>query len=637
MLLSIHDPLQPTPAPQAWKLAVGIDLGTSNTLVSVWRNGQSQCLADSQGGVLIPSIVHYAADGTITVGEQARMMGAVDPKNTIVSVKRFMGRALADIPQIETYPYDFADQGEVFGIRTVQGIKTPIEISADILREVRRRVSAYFPLADEEPLPAVITVPAYFDDAQRQATKNAAQLAHIKVLRLLNEPTSAAIAYGLESKINTHKDTANGRDGVFVIYDLGGGTFDVSVLSLERGVFQVLSTHGDTALGGDDFDRKLYCWLLDEFRQPPPDGRQIRALQMQVKKARESLSDINAVELSLKSAQTTFTTTLTRNKFVALTEDLVNKTLHSLRMAIKDAHLALHEIDGVVLVGGSTRMPHVARAVEAFFHRKPFTGVNPETVVAEGAGRQAFQLIGNKTNEDAHLLLDVLPLSLGIETYGGMVERIIARNSVIPTAKAQEFTTQRDGQQAMSIHVVQGERELVADCRSLARFTLHGIPPMAAGIARIKVSFQVDADGLLIVSASEQTTGKQAYIEVKPSYGLSTGVITQMLTESMQKAKEDIHARALAEQKVAGESLLQSVQKALAEDGELLTDEDHRAINDAIRALQMAMASNDIEAMRNHNLALSHLCEPFAHARMNRHINSALRGKMVHQINQIAQ
>ena len=625
MLLTISEPNAP-PSPQnRWKLAAGIDLGTTNTLVSVWKDGKAIGLPDENGKLLIPSIVHYGKEN-ITVGDAVREKLLTDPKNTLISAKRFMGRALADIPSIETYPYDFHDQGECFGIRTAQGIKTPLEVSADILRMVRARVSHAFPdlLDDDAPLPAVITVPAYFDDAQRQATKTAAQLANINVLRLLSEPTAAAVAYGLDQQ----EDYT--RDGIFMIYDLGGGTFDVSILHLEQGVFQVLSTHGDTALGGDDFDQRLYCWLLDEFRQPPPDTQTVRILQQQVKYAREALSNESEVLLNVQLDGKNLQTTLTRSKMIALTEDLVERTLACVRRALKDAKLTVADIDGIVLVGGATRMPHVTASIKQHFRKIPFSGVDPDKVVAEGAARQAFQLIGNREGtQENHLLLDVLPLSLGLETYGGMVERIIQRNTVIPVHRAQEFTTGKDGQTALALHVVQGERELVSDCRSLARFELRNLPPMPAGLARILVSFQVDADGLLTVSAQEQTTKKTAHIEVKPAYGLTPEAIASRLRDSMQFAKEDIAKRQLVEQRVAAEALITTLEKALSEDAALANQAEYDHMKKAIGTLSQHIKGDSAENIREGMDTLNQLSARFAQSRMSLHIQQGLKGTAI--------
>lgn len=637
MLLQISEPGQKTQ--ETHKLAVGIDLGTTNTLVAIYENRRAKCLStkNAHTEILIPSIVHYAKDGDIFVGNAAKEFLIKDPKNTITSVKRFMGRLLQEIPHIESYSYDFQDREKIFAIRTHQGAKTPTEISAEILKAVRSRVAEHYPnLSDNEPLPAVITVPAYFDEGQRQATKDAARLANISVLRLLNEPTSAAIAYGIDPNI------LGTKQGIYIVYDLGGGTFDVSVLKLSQGVFQVLATTGDTALGGDDFDRRIYCWLQDEFRLPILREDKIRELQILSKKVREELTTNARVGINFEILNKTYQATLTQDLLFSLTKELIDKTINFVSKAIRDAHIKKHEIEKVILVGGATRMPIIHRSVENYFCKEKLAindeGVNPDTAVVLGAARQADILIGNKNDGNEHLLLDVLPLSLGIETYGGIVEKIIFRNSTLPIAKAQEFTTYQDGQRAMSIHIIQGERELVRDCRSLARFELRGIPPLAAGLARIRVEFRVDTDGLLTVSASEQSTKTTAQIEVKPTYGLSEDEVLSIISESMSKAKEDINVRALTEEIVNAKQLSNAISKALAEDGNLLTVEDQEKIKKQITELEILINDPQAQIIKIKNLVqiINNQTEEFAQMRMNAHITNSLKGKSVDDINNVA-
>jgi len=616
-LLQIAEPNQ-SAAPHQHRLAVGIDLGTTNSLVATVRSGSAECLPDETGAVSLPSVVRYLENGGKTVGKAALDAQKIDPHNTISSAKRLIGRKLSEIDAAHM-PYRFADNDKIIELQTKHGKKTPIDISADILGSLKTRAEASL---GGELVGAVITVPAYFDDAQRQATKDAARLAGLNVLRLLNEPTAAAIAYGLD----------NGAEGTFVVYDLGGGTFDVSVLQLSRGLFEVKATGGNSALGGDDFDHRLFCHIVENNQLSITDERDAQLLLGLVRAAKETLSRDNEAHIQAALANgKPLNITVSRSEFHALTQHLVAQTIAPVKQALKDAGIGKNDIKGVIMVGGATRMLHVQQAVANFFGQTPLNNLNPDQVVALGAAMQANVLAGNKTDSE-WLLLDVTPLSLGLETYGGLAEKIIPRNSTLPTARAQEFTTFKDGQTAMTIHVVQGEREMVADCRSLAKFTLRGIPPMAAGAARIRVTFQVDADGLLSVSAREQTTGVQAQIEVKPSYGLDDATITQMLREGMAHAGADAAERARAEARVEAQSLIDAVTAALALDGDLLTAEQTAQIRAQMDALAALLPNADAAAIRAAVQTLSQGTDDFAARRMNRNIQRALQGVSVEQL-----
>nr|WP_315194153.1 Fe-S protein assembly chaperone HscA [uncultured Aquabacterium sp.] len=624
-LLQISEPGQ-SPDPHQRRIAVGIDLGTTHSLVAAVRNGAAECLPDEQGRVILPSAVRYQLDEQ---GRTRRQIGfdalhaqAEDPLNTVVSVKRFMGRRLADLPDAGKLPYEFVDQPGMVAVQTVAGVKSPIEVSAEILASLRQRAEDTF---NDDLFGAVITVPAYFDDAQRQATKDAAQMAGLNVLRLLNEPTAAAIAYGLD----------NGSEGLYAIYDLGGGTFDISLLQLSRGVFEVVATGGDSALGGDDIDHVLADAALADARIDTPmqalSPHDKRALLVAARRAKEKLSTDGSVHLACALSGGMLSVTVTRERLTELAKPLIDKTLAAVKRVLRDAKVKPDGVKGVVMVGGSTRTPAVRDAVGAFFGQAPLTDLNPDEVVALGAAIQANQLAGNNVQGEL-LLLDVLPLSLGLETMGGLVERIIPRNTPIPSARAQDFTTFKDGQTALAVHVVQGEREQVEHCRSLARFELRGIPPMAAGAARIRVSFQVDADGLLSVSAKELLSGVEASVVVKPSYGLSDEQVAHMLREGFTTAAEDMKDRALREARVEAERMLEATRTALAADGDLLTAEQRAEIEQLMTQIGQRCDRGDLVALEAATKALADGTEYFAAERMNRGIRQALAGRTLDQV-----
>lgn len=603
-------------APHEHRLAVGIDLGTTNSLAATVKSGEPVVLADEAGRKLLPSVVRYLKDGSVETGWDALAHAESDPRNTVYSAKRLLARGRSELKTLPVLPYEIVDAPGGVAIRTVQGDKSPVEVSAEILKTLAKRAETQL---SGELTGAVITVPAYFDDAQRQATKDAARLANLSVLRLLNEPTAAALAYGLD----------NGAEGVYLVYDLGGGTFDVSLLKLSRGVFEVLGTGGNAALGGDDFDHAVVDWAVSQLGSVELTAEDRRQLLDRAKAAKEALTDAPETVLKLELSSGTHAFTLTRAIFDQLTKSLVDETLEAVANVLRDAKLAKDQIKGVVLVGGSTRMPCVRREVQAYFGFAPLTGIDPDCVVAVGAAMQANKLAGNTAEGEDWLLLDVTPLSLGIETMGGLVEKIIPRNSPIPVARAQDFTTFRDGQTAMAVHVVQGEREVVDACRSLARFELRGIPPMAAGAARIRVTFQVDADGLLSVSAREMTSGAEASIVVKPSYGLTDEEIVRMLQEGNSSAEADMQARKLREEQVEAKRLLESTASALTQDGDLLSPEEQAEIDRLARAVGSAINGTDADVIHKAVEALSKGTEAFAERRMDRSICAALAGRSV--------
>ena len=616
-LLQIAEPGQ-SPQPHQRRLAVGIDLGTTNSLVAALRSGLSEPLADANGNVILPSAVRYHAD-RVEVGESARLAASSDPFNTVLSVKRLMGRGLSDVKQLgEQLPYRFVGgESHMPFIDTVQGPKSPVEVSAEILKVLRERAEKTL---GGELVGAVITVPAYFDDAQRQATKDAAKLAGLNVLRLLNEPTAAAVAYGLDQS----------AEGVVAIYDLGGGTFDISILRLTGGVFEVLATGGDSALGGDDFDHAIASWMVEQagLSADLDTGTQ-RTLLQAACAAKEALTDASSVTVAFGGWQSE----LTREAFDAMIEPMVARSLKACRRAVRDANIEIEDVQAVVMVGGSTRVPRVREAVAQMFGREPLTDIDPDQVVAIGAAIQADTLAGNKRDGGELLLLDVIPLSLGLETMGGLMEKVIPRNTTIPVARAQDFTTYKDGQTAMMIHVLQGERELISDCRSLARFELRGIPPMVAGAAKIRVTFQVDADGLLSVSARELGSGVEANIQVKPSYGLTDGEIAKMLKDSFQYASDDKVARVLREQQVDAQRLIEAVQAALEVDGERLLDAEERMVIELqMQELSELLKGTDGYAIEQQTKRLSQVTDAFAARRMDLTVKAALSGRNLNEI-----
>ncbi len=616
-LLQIAEPGQ-SPQPHQRRLAVGIDLGTTNSLVAALRSGLSEPLADANGNVILPSAVRYHAD-RVEVGESARLAASSDPFNTVLSVKRLMGRGLSDVKQLgEQLPYHFVGgESHMPFIDTVQGPKSPVEVSAEILKVLRERAEKTL---GGELVGAVITVPAYFDDAQRQATKDAAKLAGLNVLRLLNEPTAAAVAYGLDQS----------AEGVVAIYDLGGGTFDISILRLTGGVFEVLATGGDSALGGDDFDHAIASWMVEQaVLSADLDPGTQRTLLQAACAAKEALTDASSVAVAFGD----WHSELTREAFNAMIEPMVARSLKACRRAVRDANIEIEDVQAVVMVGGSTRVPRVREAVAEMFGRQPLTDIDPDQVVAIGAAIQADTLAGNKRDGGELLLLDVIPLSLGLETMGGLMEKVIPRNTTIPVARAQDFTTYKDGQTAMMVHVLQGERELISDCRSLARFELRGIPPMVAGAAKIRVTFQVDADGLLSVTARELGSGVEANIQVKPSYGLTDGEIAKMLKDSFQYASDDKVARVLREQQVDAQRLIEAVQAALEVDGERLLDAEERMVIELqMQELSELLKGTDGYAIEQQTKRLSQVTDAFAARRMDLTVKAALAGRNLNEI-----
>ena len=616
-LLQISEPGQ-SPDPHARRIAVGIDLGTTHSLVASVRNGIAECLPDGEGRVILPSVVRYLDRDRRQIGCDALAQQSADPHNTIASVKRLMGRGLADLSDAQKQQFSLVDAPGMVMIQTVAGEKSPVEVSAEILATLRFRAEDTF---NDDIYGAVVTVPAYFDDAQRQATKDAAKLAGLNVLRLISEPTAAAIAYGLD----------NASEGIYAVYDLGGGTFDVSILRLSAGVFEVLATGGDSALGGDDYDRALADWIVASLDWHPLNAQERAALLAEARRCKQELSAEQQVTFSLTTSAGPQEMLIAREQFIASTDTLTQRTLAAVRKTLRDAKLSPQEVKGVVMVGGSTRMPQVQAAVAHYFGQAPLTNLNPDEVVALGAAIQANQLAGNNASGDL-LLLDVIPLSLGVETMGGLVERIVPRNQTIPIAMAQDFTTYQDGQTALALHVVQGERDLVADCRSLARFVLRGIPPMPAGLARIRVTFTVDADGLLHVHAQEQTSGVEAQIDVKPSYGLSDDQIANMLQDSFSTAQADMQMRAVVEARVDAERLLLATDSALDADGSWLDAVDRETIDGAMQAVRDVLTSPDAGAIEAATKALAAATEAFAAQRMNRGIAQALAGKHIETI-----
>ncbi len=617
-LLQISEPGQ-APDPHQRRVAVGIDLGTTHSLVAAVRHGVAECLPDSQGRVILPSAVRYLEGGRRAIGFDALAAQADDPENTVVSVKRFMGRRLADIHGTDKLPYRFVDQPGMVALHTREGDKSPVEVSAEILASLRQRAEDTFDT--DELFGAVITVPAYFDDAQRQATKDAAQLAGLNVLRLISEPTAAAVAYGLD----------NGSEGLYAVYDLGGGTFDISLLRLTRGVFEVVATGGDAALGGDDIDQVLADWALSQAGVSAASAHDKRAALVAARAAKEALSSSDTAAWQAVIEGQSRSVGITRVQLEDLAQALVTKTLSAVRKVLRDAKVSRDEVQGVVMVGGSTRMPLVRSAVSEMFGKPVLTNVNPDEVVAIGAAIQANALAGNAADGEL-LLLDVIALSLGLETMGGLVERVIERNTTIPVAKAQEFTTFKDGQTAMAIHVLQGERDLVSECRSLARFELRGIPPMVAGAARIRVTFQVDADGLLSVSAREQTSGVEAAVTVKPSYGLADDQIAQMLKDGFAHAETDMAARSLREAQVDAERMVLATRAALSADGHLLSDAERAAVEALVIDTQVVAQGADAAAIETAVKLLAEGTEAFAALRMNQGIRQALAGRRIEDV-----